>query len=93
MSESASVRVGRSPWTGERTAVYFIDQQQNILISKQKKKSFQINEMKKKKDPDVAAVNERMSSVAHKLLVLSGKGGVGSTFVSFWFPIQISFQF
>ncbi len=34
-------------------------------------------------DPDVAAVNERMSSVRHKVLVLSGKGGVGkSTFAS-----------
>lgn len=34
-------------------------------------------------DPAVAEIKERMSSVKHKLLVLSGKGGVGkSTFTS-----------
>ena len=34
-------------------------------------------------DPDVAALKERMASVKHKVLVLSGKGGVGkSTFSS-----------
>ena len=49
MSESASVRVGRSPWTGERTAVYFIDQQQNILISKKKKNLFKSMKWKKKR--------------------------------------------
>lgn len=34
-------------------------------------------------DPDVAIVKERMSSIKHKFLILSGKGGVGkSTFAS-----------
>jgi len=38
-------------------------------------------------DPDLDAISERMSSVKHKLIVLSGKGGVGkSTFSS-----QLSF--
>jgi len=30
-------------------------------------------------DPDVAAVQERMANVKHKILVLSGKGGVGKS--------------
>ncbi|QPG73853.1 cytosolic Fe-S cluster assembly factor nbp35 [Brettanomyces nanus] len=34
-------------------------------------------------DPDIPLINERLSTVKHKLLVLSGKGGVGkSTFTS-----------
>ena len=34
-------------------------------------------------DPDVAAIEERLRAVKHKILVLSGKGGVGkSTFAS-----------
>lgn len=34
-------------------------------------------------DPDLATIEERMKSVRHKILVLSGKGGVGkSTFAS-----------
>ncbi|CCX32322.1 cytosolic Fe-S cluster assembly factor NBP35 [Pyronema domesticum] len=34
-------------------------------------------------DPDLPAITARMSSIAHKLLILSGKGGVGkSTFTS-----------
>lgn len=34
-------------------------------------------------DPDLAAIADRMSSIKHKILVLSGKGGVGkSTFSS-----------
>eukprot|EP00249_Psilotum_nudum_P008706 c21460_g1_i1 orf=47-1291(+) len=34
-------------------------------------------------DPDLVAISERMSSVKHKVLVLSGKGGVGkSTFAA-----------
>ncbi|GIL84592.1 hypothetical protein Vretimale_14588 [Volvox reticuliferus] len=33
-------------------------------------------------DPDMAAIAERMSAVKHKLLVLSGKGGVGKSTVS-----------
>ncbi|GAM23404.1 hypothetical protein SAMD00019534_065790 [Acytostelium subglobosum LB1] len=38
-------------------------------------------------DPDIVAIEERMASVKHKVLVLSGKGGVGkSTFSS-----QLSF--
>lgn len=38
-------------------------------------------------DPDIVSINERMESVKHKILVLSGKGGVGkSTFSS-----QLSF--
>ena len=37
----------------------------------------------KKEDPDIAAIAERMADVKHKILVLSGKGGVGkSTFSS-----------
>ncbi len=28
-------------------------------------------------DPDVAVIAERLSNVKHKILVLSGKGGVG----------------
>lgn len=30
-------------------------------------------------DPDIAVIKERLSSVKHKILVLSGKGGVGKT--------------
>lgn len=38
---------------------------------------------KNKEDPAIGEVKERMSEVAHKILVLSGKGGVGkSTFSS-----------
>ncbi|ODV69934.1 nuclear ATPase [Hyphopichia burtonii NRRL Y-1933] len=34
-------------------------------------------------DPDIALINKRLSQIDHKLLVLSGKGGVGkSTFTS-----------
>ncbi len=34
-------------------------------------------------DPDLGAVNERMAPIRHKILVLSGKGGVGkSTFTA-----------
>ena len=34
-------------------------------------------------DPDLAAIEARMRSVRHKILVLSGKGGVGkSTFAA-----------
>ncbi len=34
-------------------------------------------------DPDLVAIEQRMRSVRHKILVLSGKGGVGkSTFAS-----------
>ncbi|EDO19424.1 hypothetical protein Kpol_1002p71 [Vanderwaltozyma polyspora DSM 70294] len=34
-------------------------------------------------DPDIPAINENLSKIQHKLLVLSGKGGVGkSTFTS-----------
>jgi Mrp family chromosome partitioning ATPase len=38
-------------------------------------------------DPDLAAIEERMSSVKHKVLVLSGKGGVGKS----TFAAQLSF--
>eukprot|EP00245_Coleochaete_scutata_P006053 TRINITY_DN20166_c0_g1_i1.p1 TRINITY_DN20166_c0_g1~~TRINITY_DN20166_c0_g1_i1.p1 ORF type:complete len:369 (+),score=91.10 TRINITY_DN20166_c0_g1_i1:120-1109(+) len=38
-------------------------------------------------DPDVAAIAERMRTVRHKVLVLSGKGGVGKSTVS----AQLSF--
>jgi len=38
-------------------------------------------------DPDLAAVSERMSVIKHKLLVLSGKGGVGKS----TFSAQLSF--
>ena len=38
-------------------------------------------------DPDIPAITQRLSSVKHKILILSGKGGVGkSTFSS-----QLSF--
>ena len=30
-------------------------------------------------DPDLAAIEERLRSVRHKILVLSGKGGVGKS--------------
>ncbi|GAA5820406.1 hypothetical protein JCM10212_003101, partial [Sporobolomyces blumeae] len=33
-------------------------------------------------DPDLAAVRERLEHVRHKVLVLSGKGGVGKSTVS-----------
>lgn len=33
-------------------------------------------------DPDVAAIAARLSGVRHKLLVLSGKGGVGKSTLS-----------
>lgn len=33
-------------------------------------------------DPDIAAVQERLKDVKHKVLVLSGKGGVGKSTVS-----------
>lgn len=33
-------------------------------------------------DPDVAVIQERLSSVKHKILVLSGKGGVGKSTVT-----------
>ena len=33
-------------------------------------------------DPDLAAIEERMRSVKHKILVLSGKGGVGKSTVA-----------
>lgn len=34
-------------------------------------------------DPDIAAIEERLRNVRHKILVLSGKGGVGkSTFAT-----------
>ena len=33
-------------------------------------------------DPDIAAVKERLKDVKHKVLVLSGKGGVGKSTVS-----------
>ena len=37
----------------------------------------------KVEDPDLAVIEERMRAVRHKILVLSGKGGVGkSTFAS-----------
>jgi len=44
----------------------------------------------KQPDPDVSQINQRMASVKHKILVLSGKGGVGkSTFSSqFAFYLQ-----
>eukprot|EP00897_Mesotaenium_endlicherianum_P007381 jgi/Mesen1/6671/ME000342S05761 len=38
-------------------------------------------------DPDVAAIGERMLTVKHKILVLSGKGGVGKS----TFAAQLSF--
>ena len=43
----------------------------------------------KKKDPAVADVQERLSAVKRKILVLSGKGGVGKSTVS----AQLSFGF
>jgi Mrp family chromosome partitioning ATPase len=39
-------------------------------------------------DPDIAAVKERLSTVDHKILVLSGKGGVGKS----TFSAQLAFQ-
>lgn len=33
-------------------------------------------------DPDISAVKERLKDVKHKVLVLSGKGGVGKSTVS-----------
>jgi len=40
-------------------------------------------------DPDIADIVERMKTVKHKILVLSGKGGVGKSTVS----AQLSFAF
>jgi Mrp family chromosome partitioning ATPase len=33
-------------------------------------------------DPDLAAISERLAGVRHKVLVLSGKGGVGKSTLS-----------
>eukprot|EP00708_Paratrimastix_pyriformis_P004006 GAFH01002824.1.p2 GENE.GAFH01002824.1~~GAFH01002824.1.p2 ORF type:complete len:331 (-),score=100.87 GAFH01002824.1:19-1011(-) len=43
-------------------------------------------------DPDLAAIATKMSNVAHKVLVLSGKGGVGKSTVSAQIAWALSLQ-
>ncbi|KAL1555761.1 cytosolic Fe-S cluster assembly factor nbp35 [Salvia divinorum] len=43
-------------------------------------------------DPDLVAIAERMATVKHKILVMSGKGGVGYSFCSvIFFPGSYGF--
>jgi Mrp family chromosome partitioning ATPase len=43
-------------------------------------------------DPDIGSIMERMSSVKHKILVLSGKGGVGKSTFSAQFSYSLAYQ-
>ena len=43
-------------------------------------------------DPDLALIKDRMSTVKHKILVLSGKGGVGKSTLSAQLAFGLAFQ-
>lgn len=39
-------------------------------------------------DPDIPLISQRLEGVRHRVLVLSGKGGVGSTSSTHWAPLK-----